>query len=211
MAEMDYRLIQKGDKPFWLSQAMEQVEVIEQLGDRYTIKLPDADETTKMRIPSRSLLLFEINALVTVEIKRNGQIVHCLAKIQDIIETGNPQAVVTLQDTLLDADNQPKQIDMSDLCGVQRINGQIVEHDMIPQGTKLEYRTDDDYDNVTIVKVNENEDPTLTTYDVKGCPYEPSDNQITPNVPAIWSDHLINWFVVTRKEKADDEQDPTLW
>ena len=153
MAEMDYRLIQKGDKPFWLSQAMEQVEVIEQLGDRYTIKLPDADETTKMRIPSRSLLLFEINALVTVEIKRNGQIVHCLAKIQDIIETGNPQAVVTLQDTLLDADNQPKQIDMSDLCGVQRINGQIVEHDMIPQGTKLEYRTDDDYDNVTIVKV----------------------------------------------------------
>ena len=177
---MDYRLIQKGDKPFWLSQAMEQVEVIEQLGDRYTIKLPDADETTKMRIPSRSLLLFEINALVTVEIKRNGQIVHCLAKIQDIIETGNPQAVVTLQDTLLDADNQPKQIDMSDLCGVQRINGQIVEHDMIPQGTKLEYRTDDDYDNVTIVKVNENEDPTLTTYDVKG-----SDNQIIPNVPTV--------------------------
>jgi len=185
MAEMDYRLIQKGDKPFWLSQAMEQVEVIEQLGDRYTIKLPDADETTKMRIPSRSLLLFEINALVTVEIKRNGQIVHCLAKIQDIIETGNPQAVVILQDTLLDADNQPKQIDMSDLCGVQSINVQIVEHDVIPQGTKLEYYDDDDYYDVTIVKVNENEDPTLTTYDVKGCPYEPSDNQITPNVPAI--------------------------
>ncbi len=114
MAEMDYRLIQKGDKPFWLSQAMEQVEVIEQLGDRYTIKLPDADETTKMRIPSRSLLLFEINALVTAEIKRNGQIVHCLAKIQDIVETGNGQAVVTLQDALLDSDNQPKQIDMLD-------------------------------------------------------------------------------------------------
>ena len=41
-------------------------------------------------------MLFEINALVTAEIKRNGQIVHCLAKIQDTIETGNPQAVVTL-------------------------------------------------------------------------------------------------------------------
>ena len=50
----------------------------------------------KMGIPSRSLVLFEINALVTAEIKRNGQIVHCLAKIQDTIETGNPQAVVTL-------------------------------------------------------------------------------------------------------------------
>ena len=52
MAEMDYRLIQKGDKPFLrLSQdTMEQVEVIEQLGDRYTIKLLDG--TTKMRIPS---------------------------------------------------------------------------------------------------------------------------------------------------------------
>lgn len=180
---MDYRLIQKGDKPFWLSQAMEQVEVIEQLGDRYTIKLLDG--TTKMRISSWSLVLFEINALVTAEIKRNGQIVHCLAKIQDIVETGNPQAVVTLQDALLDADNQPKQIDMSDLCGVQSINVQIVEHDVIPQGTKLEYYDDDDYYDVTIVKVNENEDPTLTTYDVKGCPYEPSDNQITPNVPAI--------------------------
>ena len=89
MAEMDYRLIQKGDKPFYrLSQGtVEQVEVIEQLGDRYTIKLPNG--TTKMRIPSWSLLLFEINALVTMEIKRNGQIVHCLAKIQDIVETGN--------------------------------------------------------------------------------------------------------------------------
>ena len=89
MAEMDYRLIQKGDKPFLrLSQdTMEQVEVIEQLGDRYTIKLLDG--TTKMRISSWSLVLFEINALVTAEIKRNGQIVHCLAKIQDIVETGN--------------------------------------------------------------------------------------------------------------------------
>ena len=126
MAEMDYRLIQKGDKPFWLSQdTMEQVEVIEQLGDRYTIKLPDG--TTKMRIPSWSLLLFEINALVTAEIKRNGQIVHCLAKIQDIVETGNGQAVVTLQDALFDPDNQPKQIDIGDLYGVQRINGKIVE------------------------------------------------------------------------------------
>ena len=96
MAEMDYRLIQKGDKPFWLSQdTMEQVEVIEQLGDRYTIKLPDG--TTKMRISSWSLVLFELDALVTVEIKRNGQIVHCLAKIQDIVETGNGQAVVTLR------------------------------------------------------------------------------------------------------------------
>ena len=87
MAEMDYRLIQKGDKPFYrLSQGtVEQVEVIEQLGDTYTIKLLDG--TTKMRIPSCSLLLFELNALVTVEIKRNGQIVHCLAKIQDTIET----------------------------------------------------------------------------------------------------------------------------
>ena len=86
---MDYRLIQKGDKPFLrLSQdTMEQVEVIEQLGDRYTIKLLDG--TTKMRISSWSLVLFEINALVTAEIKRNGQIVHCLAKIQDIVETGN--------------------------------------------------------------------------------------------------------------------------
>ena len=115
MAEMDYRLIQKGDKPFLrLSQdTMEQVEVIEQLGDTYTIKLLDG--TTKMRIPSWSLLLFEINALVTMELKRNGQIVHCLAKIQDIIEAGNPQAVVTLQDALLAPDNQPKQIDMLDL------------------------------------------------------------------------------------------------
>lgn len=182
MAEMDYRLIQKGDKPFWLSQAMEQVEVIEQLGDRYTIKLLDG--TTKMRISSWSLVLFEINALVTAEIKRNGQIVHCLAKIQDIVETGNGQAVVTLQDALLDADNQPKQIDMLDLCGVQLINGQIVEHDMIPQGTKLEYHDDDDYYDVTIVKVNENEDPTLTTYDVKG-----SDNQIIPNVPRYKLQH----------------------
>ena len=186
MAEMDYRLIQKGDKPFYrLSQGtVEQVEVIEQLGDRYTIKLPDADETTKMRIPSRSLLLFEINALVTMEIKRNGQIVHCLAKILNIIETGNPQAVVTLQDALLDADDQPKQIDMLDLRGVQCINGKIVEHDMIPQGTKLEYRDDHDYYDVTIVKVNENEDPTLTTYDVKG-----SDNQITLNVPRYKLQH----------------------
>ena len=33
---------------------------------------------------------------------------------------------------------------MLGLCGVQRINGGIVEHDMVPQGTKLEYRTDDD-------------------------------------------------------------------
>ena len=148
---MDYRLIQKGDKPF-LKDTMEQVEVIEQLGDTYTIKLLDG--TTKMRIPSWSLLLFEINALVTMELKRNGQIVHCLAKILDISETGNPQAVVTLQDALLDADNQPKQIDMLDLCGVQCINGQIVEHDMIPQGTKLEYRDDHDYYDVTIVKVN---------------------------------------------------------
>ena len=86
MAEMDYRLIQKGDKPF-LKDTMEQVEVIEQLGDTYTIKLLDG--TTKMRISSWSLVLFEINALVTAEIKRNGQIVHCLAKIQDIVETGN--------------------------------------------------------------------------------------------------------------------------
>jgi len=161
---------------------MEQVEVIEQLGDTYTIKLLDG--TTKMRIPSWSLVLFEINALVTMEIKRNGQIVHCLAKILNIIETGNPQAVVTLQDALLDSDNQPKQIDMLDLRGVQRINGQIVEHDMLPQGTKLEYRDDYDYYDVTIVKVNENEDPTLTTYDVKG-----SDNQITLNVPRYKLQH----------------------
>jgi predicted transcriptional regulator len=111
------------------------VEVIEQLGDTYTIKLPGG--TIKMGIPSWSLMLFEVNALVTVDIKRNGQIVHCLAKILDISETGNPQAVVTLQDALLDPDNQPKQIDMLDLRGVQRINGEIVEHDMIPQGAAI--------------------------------------------------------------------------
>lgn len=132
---MDYRLIQKGDKPFYTAYN-DFVEVIEQLGDTYTIKLPGG--TIKMGIPSWSLMLFEVNALVTVEIKRNGQIVHCLAKIQEIYEkTGNGQAVVTLQDALLDPDNQPKQIDMLDLRGVQRINGEIVEHDMIPQGAAI--------------------------------------------------------------------------
>lgn len=60
------------------------------------LRQPQMLANIKMGIPSRSLVLFEINALVTAEIKRNGQIVHCLAKIQDTIETGNPQAVVTL-------------------------------------------------------------------------------------------------------------------
>jgi hypothetical protein len=77
----------------------------------------------------------------------------------DCVRCGSNEIGFETAQKLCGIDHQPR-------WGVQRINGQSVDHDIIPEGFYVDYVIEEVSHIVLVVKVNKNEDPTLTTYDV---------------------------------------------
>jgi hypothetical protein len=163
MAEPLTGLLSRGDKADYRVTDFtteEKVTVEEETNGTFLIALANGD--LKHDVPSHRLTMLKEGALVSLQ-KENakGQKVLHLSKILSLEDN---RVVVDVLDKYQPGNDEPLQVHLDCVYGPQIIKGKAVNHCIIPQSEEVTFQCQ----KVTVTHINphEDQDPTLTTYDI---------------------------------------------